>query len=201
MDGLEITYMDISELKPYKRNAKKHPQSQIDQIKQSIEEFGMNDPIAICGPENTIVEGHGRLLACQQMGYNPVPVIRLDYLTEEQRKAYTLIHNKLTMNSDFDLKTLNIELHDIKDIDMRDFDFDIEGIADEWEVQHQQNKETERFEDANILQLEKAHFPGVGKWDIPQLEPETDIPEIKEWIPLTTCFQKKNQREKVFIFL
>lgn len=120
---LEITYLPIGELTPYKNNAKLHPQEQINQIKASIKEFGMNDPIAICGKDNLIVEGHGRLLACQQLGIKEVPVIRLDHLTEDERKAYTLAHNKLTMNTDFDLEMLKMELGDI-DLDMSDFGFD-----------------------------------------------------------------------------
>ena len=122
---LEITYLPLEQLTPYKNNAKLHPQEQIDQIKASIKEFGMNDPIAVWGKDNIIVEGHGRLLACQQLGIESVPVIRLDNLTEDQRKAYTLAHNKLTMNSDFDLELLKTELQDI-DLDMGDFGFDME---------------------------------------------------------------------------
>lgn len=120
---LEITYLPTNQLTPYKNNAKLHPQEQIDQIKNSIREFGMNDPIAVCGEDNIIVEGHGRLIACQQMGMDTVPVIRLDHLTEEERKAYTLAHNKLTMNTDFDLEILEQELKEIN-LNMADYGFD-----------------------------------------------------------------------------
>lgn len=122
---LEIVYLPLDQLTPYKNNAKLHPQEQIEEIKNSIKEFGMNDPIAVWGEDNIIVEGHGRLLACQQLGIESVPVIRLDNLTEDQRKAYTLAHNKLTMNSDFDLDLLKSELQEI-DLDMSDFGFDLE---------------------------------------------------------------------------
>lgn len=98
---LKIEYLSPGELIPYENNAKRHPAEQIEQIKESIKEFGFNDPIAI-DKGNVIVEGHGRLIAAQEMGLEKVPVIRLDELTEEQRKAYTLVHNKLTMNSGFD---------------------------------------------------------------------------------------------------
>ena len=120
---LEIIYLPTDELTPYENNAKLHPQAQIDKIKASIREFGMNDPIAICGKDNIIVEGHGRLLACQQLGIETVPVIRLDHLTDEQRRAYTLTHNKLTMNTDFDLEVLERELNNIT-LNMADFGFD-----------------------------------------------------------------------------
>jgi site-specific DNA-methyltransferase (adenine-specific) len=131
---LKIEYVDINSIKPYKNNAKLHPQEQIEQIKKSIEQFGMDDPIGIWKDE--IVEGHGRLIACKELGYTEVPIIRLDHLTDEERKAYTLAHNKLTMNSDFDIDILNDELMNSFDtIDMSDFGFDINlDIEEETEI-------------------------------------------------------------------
>lgn len=84
----------------------------------------MDDPIGIWKDE--VVEGHGRLIACKELGYKKVPIIRLDHLTDEERKAYTLAHNKLTMNSDFDLDILNDELMNFDTIDMSDFGFDLD---------------------------------------------------------------------------
>lgn len=125
MEKLIIEYVDINSIKPYKNNAKLHPKEQIEQIKKSIEQFGMDDPVGIW--KNEIVEGHGRLIACKELGYNEVPIIRLDHLTDEERKAYTLAHNKLTMNSDFDIEILNDELMNSFDtIDMSDFGFDLD---------------------------------------------------------------------------
>lgn len=122
---LKVDYIPIEQLKPYEKNAKIHTPEQIEQIKNSIREFGMNDPIGIWGEENLIVEGHGRLIACKELGFDEVPVIRLDSLTDEQRRAYTLVHNQTTMNTGFDLDVLNEELDNI-DIDMSDYGFDIE---------------------------------------------------------------------------
>lgn len=122
---LKVDYIPIEQLKPYEKNAKIHTHEQIEQIKKSIEEFGMNDPIGIWGEENLIVEGHGRLIACKELGFDEVPVIRLDSLTDEQRRAYTLVHNQTTMNTGFDLDVLNEELDNI-DIDMSNYGFDIE---------------------------------------------------------------------------
>lgn len=129
MEKLKIEYVDIDSIKPYKNNAKLHPAEQIEQIKKSIELFGMDDPIGIWKDE--IVEGHGRLIACKELGMKEVPIIRLDHLTDEERKAYTLAHNKLTMNSDFDIDLLNEELEDITTIDMDDFGFDLDFETDE----------------------------------------------------------------------
>lgn len=126
---LEIEYVDINSIRPYENNAKLHPREQIEQIKESIKKFGMDDPIGIWKDE--IVEGHGRLIACQELGFIEIPIIRLDHLTDEERKAYTLAHNKLTMNSDFDIELLTQELENITTIDMSDFGFEIDTTPDE----------------------------------------------------------------------
>ena len=141
MENLKIEYVDINSIKPYKNNAKEHPAEQIEQIKKSIERFGMDDPIGIWKDE--IVEGHGRLIACKELGMEKVPIIRLDHLTDEERKAYTLAHNKLTMNSDFDIDILNTELDDIINIDMSDFGFDLnlEEDFNEEDLEDERQKE------------------------------------------------------------
>lgn len=123
MKELSIEYLNINELTPYENNAKIHTPEQIDEIKNSIKEFGMNDPIGVWREENLIVEGHGRLIACKELGLKEVPVIRLDDLTDEQRRAYTLAHNQLTMSTGFDLGKLKIELDEIT-LDMSEFGFD-----------------------------------------------------------------------------
>ena len=123
---LKIEYINKEDLKPYENNAKIHTAEQIKQIKRSIEEFGFNDPVAVWH-DNEIIEGHGRLLAVMEMDeIETVPIIRLDDLTDEERRAYMLAHNKLTMNTDFDFEMLDSELDDIIDIDMSEFGFDIE---------------------------------------------------------------------------
>ena len=132
MNDLKIEYVAIDSIKPYKNNAKKHPKEQIEQIKKSIEQFGMDDPIGVWKDE--VVEGHGRLIACKELGFDKIPVIRLDHLSDEERKAYTLAHNKLTMNSDFDIDILEEELLAL-DIDMTQFGFDeIEEPEEEVEI-------------------------------------------------------------------
>lgn len=127
MNKMEIILKKVDEIKPYKNNAKLHPKEQIEQIKKSIKDFGNNDPIAI-DENNIIIEGHGRYIALKELGYKEVECIVLNNLTEEQKNAYRLVHNKLTMNSDFDLQELENELNKIKDIDMATFDFDMEDI-------------------------------------------------------------------------
>lgn len=124
---MEITKIKIADIIPYENNAKEHPREQIEQIKKSIQDFGNNDPIAV-DENNVIIEGHGRLIALKELGYEEADCIVLDGLTEEQKNAYRLVHNKLTMNSDFDLQALDEELKKIKSINMEDFDFDFSEI-------------------------------------------------------------------------
>lgn len=153
---MEIVKIKIDDLTPYKNNAKIHTSEQIEQIKKSIEEFGMNDPIAVWGKDNIIVEGHGRLEALKQLGYTEVDCIRLDHLTDEERKAYTLAHNKLTMNTDFDFNILDNELASIEDIDMSDFGFDLSFEDEEKEV------EEDEFDiDANIPEKPRAKYGDI----------------------------------------
>lgn len=120
---MKIEKINISEITEYENNAKLHPREQIEQIKKSIQEFGNNDPIAI-DENNVIIEGHGRYKALKELGFDEVEVIRLSHMDDEQKRAYILAHNKLTMNSGFDIELLNSELESIVNIDMEDFGFD-----------------------------------------------------------------------------
>lgn len=130
---MQIETVKLADIREYSTNAKLHPQSQIEQIKQSIADFEFNDPIAI-DENNVIIEGHGRFKAVQQMGWTEVPCIRLSHMTEQQKKAYILAHNKLTMNTGFDPDMLDMEIESILDFDMEDYGFDIPDL-DELEKQ------------------------------------------------------------------
>lgn len=120
---MEILQVSIDSIKPYENNAKEHPKEQIEQIKKSILDYGNNDPIAV-DENNVIIEGHGRYIAMQELGFDTVEIIRLEHLTEEQKKAYRLVHNKLTMNSDFNIEMLEAELAELQIQDMQEFGFD-----------------------------------------------------------------------------
>lgn len=119
---LEFEYLPVNSLKPYEKNARKHTDFDVGIIKKSIEQFGFNDPIGIWGKDNIIIEGHGRLLAAKELGMTEVPVIRLDHLTNEERKMYALEHNRSAELSTWDMDTLMSELDDLKG-------FDLEGLG------------------------------------------------------------------------
>ena len=131
---LKIEYLTLDKLKPYEKNARKHQKADLSTIKASISEFGMSDPIGVWGKDNVIVEGHGRYLACKDLGIEQVPVIHLDHLTDEQRRAYALAHNKTAEMSEWDYDLLGEELDGIFDIDMSDFGFDLSEDEEEIEV-------------------------------------------------------------------
>ena len=127
---MQIEKINLDELKPYDNNAKKHTAEQIEQIKNSIRAFGNNDPLGIAGADNVIFVGNGRYIALKELGYKEAYCVRLDHLTEKERKAYAVAHNKLTMNTGFDNDLLRLELEDLQDID---FDLELTGFED-WEL-------------------------------------------------------------------
>lgn len=129
--SLKIEYLNVDDIKPYDKNARKHTNFDVDKIADSISQFGFNDPIGVWGKENLIVEGHGRLMAAKKLGFDKVPVIRLDELSDEERKAYALAHNQTALNSDWDFDLLNSEIHEISDIDMSKFGFDMAQFEEE----------------------------------------------------------------------
>lgn len=126
MGNLKIEYLQISDLTPYEKNARKHQDADVQTIVASIKEFGFDDPIGVWGEDNLIVEGHGRLMAAKKLGMETVPVIHLDHLTDEQRRAYALAHNKTAEMSEWDFDLLDDELDKLsQDFDMSEFGFDL----------------------------------------------------------------------------
>lgn len=129
MEQLNIKYKPIKELKPYKKNAKKHNKEQVEQIANSIKEFGFTQPVII-DKNNCVVAGHGRILGARKAGLKQVPTVCLEELTEEQIKAYRLVDNKLN-ESEWDSDLLKQSLDEIAEMDMEVFGFAIDSLADE----------------------------------------------------------------------
>lgn len=144
-------------LVPYARNARTHPEWQIAQIAASITEFGFCNPILV-GADNVLIAGHGRLLAAQQLGMAEVPVIRLDHLSDAQRRALVIADNKIAENSGWDEGMLRAELAALAD---EAFDLDVIGFSDE-----------ELGELLEFGQDDEAPAPTLGSEDhVPEPEP------------------------------
>lgn len=148
---LDFEYLPIDSLTPYEKNARRHGNFDVSIIKKSIEEFGFNDPIGIWGKENIIVEGHGRLLAAQELGMTEVPVIRLDHLTDEQRRMYALEHNRSAEMSTWDMDQLIEELESLKEFDLSGLGFE-EFLMEPEDI----TAKDDDFEESNYL-TEKAY--------------------------------------------
>lgn len=168
---MEIININIKDLKPYDKNAKKHPKKQVKFIANSIEHFGMLDPIGVWGEDNLIVEGHGRLEACKSLGYTEVPCIRLDHLSDEERKAYTLAHNKVA-ESEWDFDLLGEEINEIFTLDMEELGFE---FLTEEEHQKNKNKPLEIQKRFNILEFDENRCEGV--YQMPTIEAVDYVPK------------------------
>lgn len=156
MQEIQVEYVPIEQVIPYANNARKHGDEDTDAIMASIREFGFNDPIGVW--KGIIVEGHGRLIAAKRLGMDKVPVIRLDHLTDEQRKAYALAHNKTAELSGWDFNLLESELEEIGNIDMSQFGFD--------DTQFNEDALNDLFTDAEEKEKEphKVQCPHCGEW-------------------------------------
>lgn len=121
-----IDTVQIRTLKPNPRNARTHSDKQIGQIAASITKFGFNNPILI-DEGGQVIAGHGRLAAAKSLGFNEVPVVRLDHLTPAQIRAYVIADNKLALNAGWDDETLKIEFGELSVLDL-DFDLTITGF-------------------------------------------------------------------------
>ena len=124
---MQIKEQKIDKLIPYVNNARTHSDEKVAQIAASIREFGFCNPVLV-DKENNVIAGHGRLLAARKLEMDAVPTIRLEHLTEAQRKAYVLADNKLALNAGWDDELLKIELGELMDMD---FEVDLLGFSDE----------------------------------------------------------------------
>lgn len=124
MTTLKIIYRPINELKRHKNNARTHPQSQIEQIINSVNEFGWTNPILI-DEGDIIIAGHGRLESAEILGLNEVPCIVLSGLTDAQKRAYRIADNQLPLNAGWDIELLQSEIEALK---LENFDIDLLGF-------------------------------------------------------------------------
>lgn len=124
---IQIKYKPAKDLIPYARNSRTHSEAQVAHIAASIKEFGWTNPILLDG-ENGIIAGHGRLLAALKLGEEKVPTIELSHLDENQKRAYVIADNKLSLNAGWDNELLAIELTELKSAG---YDLELTGFSDE----------------------------------------------------------------------
>jgi len=124
----KIEQRRVADLIPYAANSRTHSDAQVAQIAASIREFGWTNPILIDG-ENTIIAGHGRLLAARKLGMEELPAIVLDHLTKAQQRALVIADNQLALNAGWNLDMLKAEIEDLK---LEDFDLGLLGFDDKF---------------------------------------------------------------------
>lgn len=128
-EDLKVEYVQLASLKPYDGNAKRHTSEQVEAVENSIKEFGFRNPTLVWDNEDgdpEIVAGHARAIAARNLGMETVPVIRVDDLSDAQRRALTLVDNQTTMMTGWEPEQLAYELDVLSDdFDMGEFGFDI----------------------------------------------------------------------------
>jgi DNA modification methylase len=162
---MEIIYKKVQELIPYVNNSRTHSEEQVNQICASINEFGFTNPLLI-DEKDSIIAGHGRLMASKKLGMEEVPCIVLEGLTEAQKKAYIIADNKMALNAGWDEELLKIELENLKELD---FDLDLTGFnVDELDdILGKNQEEVEIIEDD--FEVEVPEEPKAKLGDIYQL--------------------------------
>lgn len=151
----------INQIKPYDKNARKHPKKQLDALVKSIKDYGFNGSIMV-DKDYTIVCGHGRFQAAKLAGLTDIECTVASHLTDEQIKQYRLVDNKVGDLSKWDTALLTLELSAI-DLDMGAFSFDLDALL----VQPDDYKQTK-----NLDNFFKADFDvDANRWGIPEITP------------------------------
>ena len=123
---VKIEPRSVADLIPYASNSRTHSDAQVAQIAASIREFGWTSPILISG-DNTIIAGHGRLMAARKLGMDEVPAIVLDHLSKAQQRALVIADNQLALNAGWDM---DMQKAEIETLNIEGFELDILGFDD-----------------------------------------------------------------------
>lgn len=130
---MQIETLQLTDLKPYEKNARQHPRAQIDLLAKNIERFGFTTPILI-DENNEVIAGHGRLLALKQLNRTEAPCVRINGLSQKEIKALRLADNKLASMGDDDMELVIAELKALEDdalVTLTGFDSDLLVEPDE----------------------------------------------------------------------
>lgn len=160
---MDVKNIPIGEIVPYARNAKKHDKRQIDNVAESIRQYGFVQPVVI-DRDGVIVIGHCRVLAAKKLGMEAVPCVCVDDLTPEQVNALRLVDNK-TNESDWDMDLLSMELPEI-DLSVFDFDWDFQD-TDETELTNEEREQEfkERMERGELSDDDEEYQEFLKKFE------------------------------------
>jgi DNA modification methylase len=126
IEAPKIEQRSVARLIPYASNSRTHSDAQVAQIAASIKEFGWTNPILVSG-DNSIIAGHGRLMAARKLDMEEVPVIVLDHLSKAQQRALVIADNQLALNAGWDMNMLKAE---IEDLNLENFNLELLGFDD-----------------------------------------------------------------------
>ena len=164
-----IEQIGIETLIPYANNARTHSDAQVAQISASIREFGFNNPVLI-DEQSSIIAGHGRVLAARKLELDSIPCIRLNHLSDTQRRAYMIADNKIAMNAGWDEELLALELTELTEF----------GV----------NMDLTGFTVDEIVSLKQPNFEAATEEDqgqLDQLDPK--------WVACPNCGKEFDLRE------
>ena len=175
LGGMALVTVDVrlDSIKPYERNQKKHPESQINNIAKSIEKYGFVQPLVL-DKNDCIIIGHGRYMAAEKLGMGSVPVVYAENLTEQQIRELRILDNKLN-ESEWDIDKLKLDLSDLDFGDFEDLNFDIDLDSDD--------------EDLNDFNADDDTY--TKKTEIPQYEVTGEVPKLNE------CAEKEKYDELI----
>lgn len=180
---MDVKQIPIDKIKPYEKNAKKHPEEQVDQIANSLKEFGWQQPIVLDN-NNVVVIGHGRLLAAKQLGMTEAPVVYAEGLTDKQIKALRIADNKISENGGWDNELLKEDLLDLIDeIDMTDLgfgDFELSMLTEDFEPEPYDDEMADKYsERENEFLAKERVIITYAKEDVQKVAELLGIDEIK----------------------
>lgn len=165
--ALKIEYLPVGKMLRYAKNSRTHSDEQVDQLVNSIREFGFTNPVLI-DEKNELIAGHGRLAAAEILELDKVPAIRLSNLSEKQKKAYRIADNKLALNAGWDMQLLAEEVKELMD---DDFDIDLLGFNGA-ELDEMLSDEQPQEEDDNSSPVVQIKYLAIDKERIPATDME-----------------------------
>ena len=181
---MNVKNIPIGEIVPYARNAKKHDKRQIDNVAESIRQYGFVQPVVI-DRDGVIVIGHCRVLAAKKLGMESVPCVCVDDLTPEQVNALRLVDNK-TNESDWDMDLISMELPEI-DLSSFDFDWDFQD-TDETELTNEEREQEfkERMERGELSDDDEEYQEFLKKFEAKKTTDDCYTPDniydaVRDW--------------------